>query len=504
MSFKNGELTRYKSDFLVIAAGSPVPPIAASFKSFAISDWTVLASDELPVSQVLDARGHPVGFLLGFWLSKAGEGQLSSHTLTLPLDTNLSGVEGLAEWVLTNCLGRYAFVLVREGAAPRFYPDASGSLSAVYQFSTRMIASRPELCALTSTNVAEEALVDQLREIRRWSGTWYPAGYCNGSDIRVVLPNHYFDLGDWRLKRFWSYTSVSIDQKLQSIERGIANITHDIERVIDTVGRSHALTLSLTSGRDSRMVLACCPKPLLKHIVFHTLPHHSEADVQVARLLSDHFSLSLDVQDTPPRDRVLVQGVGGEVGRCFYWKEADFDYVDRTVDTLADRLGWGTVSHPFVRDALTDWMSELDGVSWLRMLDLAYIELRVACAHAPAMYDHDQTTVFALYPMNGRSLFSAMLSLPERWRYDHGLFLSVIKLKWPELILFPLHKAHWTGWGRYQALLSYVRYRNRWSTSQRVAFMKVATAGNSIPRMISLDFMKFADRMRRMRFSRRS
>jgi len=488
----SGERTHYKSDFLVTAAGSSAPSIAASFKSFPISDRTLFASDELPVSQLSDVQGRPLGLVLGFWISRACEGQLSPDTLTIPIEVAVSGIDGVAEWVYANCLGRYAFILACEDASPRFYPDASGSLSAVYQFSSGLIASRPDLCAPVPADTTDEVLAIELDEIRSRSGTWYPAGYCRNSDIRVVLPNHYVDLRTSRLQRFWSYASVSIDETEPSIERAISDIAHDIERVIDTVGSHHALTLSLTSGRDSRMILACCPRRVLDNAVFHTLPHHSDVDVQVARLLSEHFSLTHQVTEEPPLDRVVVQGVGGEVGRCFYWTDADFGSITRTVDLLAERLDWGTISHPLIRKALAEWLAELQHVPWLRVLDLAYIELRVACAHAPAMHDIDRVSKFSLYPMNGRSIFSAMLSLPEKWRYRHGMFLGVLGLKWPELLVFPTHKVHWTGWDRYRALRSYMRYRSRWDRSQRTAFMKVATADRSISRMISLDLLKLA------------
>lgn len=492
------EQAGYKSDFLIIGAGSSPSATAASFKSFTVSDWKLFASNELPVSQLSDARGRPLGFLLGFWLSRASKEQLSPDTLTIPLDADLSGIDGVAEWIYANCLGRFAFILACEDVFPRFYPDASGSLSAVYQSSSGLIASRPELCAQVPVDAADEGLASELVEIRRRSGTWYPAGYCNGSDIRVVLPNHYVDLGASCLQRFWSYAPVLIDEEEASIERAISNIARDIEHVIETVGGHHALTLSLTSGRDSRMVLACCPRGMLDHVVFHTLPHHSDVDVYVARLLSEHFSLTHQVTEEPPSDRVLLQGVGGEVGRCFYWKDVDFGSVSVTVDLLAERLGWGIVQHPLLRNALVAWLAELRGLPWLRVLDLAYIELRAACAQAPAMHECDRVSKFSLYPMNGRSIFSAMLSLPEKWRYRHGMFLSVLEIKWPELLVFPTHKVHWTGWDRYRALRSYVQYRHRWDKARRAAFMKVATADKSIPRMISLDLLKLAHRARQM------
>ena len=500
----NCKATLHTSDFIFMAAGSEAASIAAPYRSFAISNWLLLASDTLPVSRVFDARGRDVGLLLGYWLSSECEGQLSPASLTIPLEIGTAETDDLAEWLLIHCLGRYAFILAPAEGGLRFYPDASGSLSAVFQNTSRTIASRPALCHSTVESSNEDELSDELRNIRLRSGTWYPLGFCGGSDIRVILPNHYLNVEAWRIRRFWSYGPVLIDERAGAIERAIRTISDDIARVITCVDRYHPLTLSLTSGRDSRMVLACCPRHILRRVSFHTLPDHSEADVQVARLLAAHFSLSLDVKDNPPSNRVLVQGVGGEVGRCFYWKETDFRQTEPTIDDLTERLGWGDVSHPLVRKALTEWMSGLKGASWLRVLDLAYIELRVACAHAPAMYDHDRVTMFSLYPMNSRSIFSAMLSLPEKWRYRHGLFRSVIKLNWSELITFPLHSSHWTSWGKYRALLSYVRYRSRWNEAQRMAFMKVATANRSFTRTVADDVRRVTRRVGSLIVNRRS
>jgi hypothetical protein len=383
-------------------------------------------------------------------------------------------------WLLNNLLGRFALILYGMDAA-RWYPDASGALSAVYDSDHQVIASRPNLCRRDAKDIV---LTKALGDIRECSGTWYPGGLCDGLGIRVILPNHYLSLGDWRLRRVWPAANALSKCSRRDIGALTETIVSDIQKYLVAVARRYPITLNLTSGRDSRMLLACCNGSSLAQIAFHTLPHYSESDLEMASIIAHHFKLPHVVSERPPFDRVLLQGVGWEVGRCFYWQQEDLYGVQPTVELLLGRLRWGHVNNPTVIQVLQSWLDGLPQVPWYTILDLAYIELRLACAHAPAGYSTDQDCLFSAYPMNGRTIFSAMMRLPEEWHFKQMLYRGVLKTWWPELLFFPLHKTHWTGFDRYIALMQYLWNAGRWDQKQKSILLRVATANRKVHRMV--------------------
>jgi len=195
---------------------------------------------------------------------------------------------------------------------------------------------------------------------------------------------------------------------------------------------------------------------------------------------------------------VVLEGLGGEVGRAFYWKEADLGTGVPSVDWLLERLGWESAPHPAIRGRLETWLQNLPpGLPLPTVLDPAYIEFRLACAMGPSLYEQERHSIFTAYPINGRPIFSIFLSLPPPWRFAQGLYEEVLRQEWPELKLFPLHKDHWTGVDRYRHLLTLLRYWRRWTPRQRSAYLRLTTAGMGLVRMVFRDLWRLPHFVRR-------
>jgi hypothetical protein len=242
--------------------------------------------------------------------------------------------------------------------------------------------------------------------------------------------------------------------------------------------------MALTAGRDTRMLLACVRK-MVNQILFLTLPAHSAVDVEVAKLIAYLFGLK-HISNTGP-DRVLLQGVGGEIGRAFYWRRDDKANTQLTARTLAERLHYPSGITLFEHE-LEQWLNELRSYTSFFILDLTYIEQRLAVAHAPAEYEHDgRLGRFGVYPFNDRRTIELMLSLPSNYRRDQKLWEDICRICWPSLRLLPVNSTHFTGLRKYRIWWESRRLALGWTSEQKRVLRGIISRNRSLPRMIRDD-----------------
>jgi hypothetical protein len=144
--------------------------------------------------------------------------------------------------------------------------------------------------------------------------------------------------------------------------------------------------------------------------------------------------------------RVRMPGLGGEIGRSFYWRS--HDRADSTLSPadLLTRMKLPTDDTSSL--AMEMWCKSLPG--WLNtydVLDLAYIEHRLGCWAGPALYGSDEYFAGQLVPFADRYLIERMLSLPPDYRAKQGLARDLIARAWPELLRWPFNR--FTGIRRY-------------------------------------------------------
>jgi hypothetical protein len=216
----------------------------------------------------------------------------------------------------------------------------------------------------------------------------------------------------------------------------------------------------LTGGNETRMLLACARR-VTDRIEFATirgpnLVDRSLTNRLVARYRLNHRYLILKQADaasihtwdlrvghtlagrnrkfhptvSPLAGRIVIGGLGGEVGRGFLWPAHDPDQIDDT-PTLIARLKLS--AHPELVDAVDEWRRGLpQGITPLQLLDIAYLELRMSTwAYAQA---YTQPDIIELHPLTSRAQFTRMWSLPTEERRKNVLVTGVIQARWPELL----------------------------------------------------------------------
>jgi hypothetical protein len=414
----------------------------------------------LPVNELSDSTGTLIGWLIGHAFDSDGliqgrvkvPAHLASHEFSRSFEQWMFGLAG-----------RFACAVVA-GNTPRFYADAAASLAAVYAREQPIVASTIGLVPGAARPSELVPVIDIPRK-----DSWYPFGLTPRSDVERIVANHYLDLDVWRPIRCWPDASLPTESETAPI---VERIAARVERTVDAAAAAGPLSMNLTAGRDSRLILACARRHV-GQIQFATtrLPDRTALiDCQIATVLARRHGLQHEVRalvsatedelrvwlertghcvagrtwrsagiSRPSRssDRMNISGLCGEVGRAFFWRPNDHGGATLSAETLLSRMGFP--AHPLLVERCEAWLREVTVRDAFALLDLLYLEQRVSCWAGPAAYGHVGSRCTVL-PLNHRRIFEAMLCLPPEYRREDGLAEDVIRARWPELLRVPFNR----------------------------------------------------------------
>lgn len=436
-----------------------------------------LATNQLPVTDLVDAAGERIGWCLG---QPIVDGVLQPPQIRLGTRERRTldwpAVDGLYD----RMAGRFALVVLTEDE-PSLLLDAYGSLAAVHASATRTVASTPVLLGgeWDEDLIAEVGYPDV--------NAWLPFGLTLTKGVRRLQANHRLDLRTWSVERHWPRPGSLVEDPDPARVRAV----HDgIRNGIAAVAAAHPVVFSLTAGRDSRLLLACA-RDVLDRSAFFTMapPDLDTVDVHVATRLAARFGLDHRVVPIRPStsaaltrwqfltghavgsglwkdhesltaldpERVLLPGTAGEVGRGVMNRV--WDLPDQRIDAhmLVGRLRIPRSNAAFVAGA-AEWLDGLPDVPPPRVMDLAYIEHRLSCWAGPGHYGN-VTSRFEYTPFASRQLFTDMLALPAAYRLRQGLVRDICRRTWPELLDVPFNR--YTGLRGARGVAQTVRDRAR-------------------------------------------
>lgn len=453
---------RFRGQYLLHRCTLEVPD---GWRSRSVGDWTLSSSESLPVADLLGVDGVPHGWLIGYVVSPDGE--FLPKQLELPQGTG-SGDADAFESLLYRCSGRFAAVLLAP-EQKRAYLDAGGSLSLVYARERPICAATPLLVPGATPDTALTGALGMPE-----SGLWYPSGLTPYRDVRRLLPSHYLDLETWQPVRHWPRNGLRIEATPSEL---VSELVERTRRTITAVAKAGPAYLNLTAGRDTRMLLACA-RPVIKDLTMLSLARNArDLDAQVATILSRRLDLThLILGFRPPTEEdlrlfsesvghcvagevryyhrsstqvdsraTLLGGLGGEVGRCFYWQRDDSEATRVTAEMWLERAR--LPAEDSILKETRAWLDGLPaGLSAFDVLDLAYIEQRLGCWAGPQAWGLDGYVRGQLLPLCDRRSFECMLSLPAVYRRRQQLALDVVRT-WPALETLPFNEP--LGWRRY-------------------------------------------------------
>lgn len=447
--------------FLLCCRDRPIPPGWAVREQ---SGWRLAAHPKLPVRELQDASTRPIGWMLGWAISP--EGRLGTGPVQLDVDAASPDAPDRVQDAIYRRGGRFACVLLI-GDLQRFYLDPCGSLAAVYGPRQQEVASTPPLIA--PPDDGDDDRDEELIELMRIgeAANWYPFGLTPRTSVERVLPNHYLDLRRWRVVRHWPAGEIPVDRTTEQAARNVADV---LRRQVAAVADRDPIHLSLTAGRDSRMILACA-RDRVEQVEFFTvaipcrtgrrdcdiarriarklgLRHRvlpaEEASAEERRAWLDRtgwcvcdwdFTLARTYARLDP-DRHYLTGQAGDVVRACYWRARYGPETTLTPEILLKEMQ--LPANDRVRRHAAHWLDGLPVADARAALDLLYIEQRLGCWAGPRDYGQ-VTTKSILYPFNHRDALDAMLRINPEDRHDKVLENLVIEQEWPELLAWPFN-----------------------------------------------------------------
>jgi hypothetical protein len=371
-------------------------------------------------------------------------------------------IHGTIEDIYPEMTGRFVVLRLQDDAL-LCTTDAGAQLPAVYRPETGELGSTPLTLGWTTALDKAPGLSETFS---RADGTvWYPFGATPYTGVERLLPQQTVALDSCgaRLVEWRPATTEPLS---------VPQMHGRARDFIQSLGKSqNALECHLTAGWDSRMVLSAS-WPLRHRIAYLTyLAEGATAriDAEVAGHIARRFDLAHQGTrvSIPSRDdidhwlartsdcirdsvtdltRTIVEtyadryglaGVGGEVGRAFYWKKRDIDLTGLTPEQLLERLGFSKTGGALSR--ADHWLERYRDQSRARILDRAYIEIRLGCWAGPSLGGHlvEKPT---LSPFNSLALYESMLALPERYRLSGAFARDFISQASPDLARIPVNR----------------------------------------------------------------
>lgn len=451
----------FDRQFLIARKGSVAPPAGATIA--ALNELEVATLGRVPVRRVTAKDGALVGCFLGF-LVDYRRGRMAPDEIRLDRAApEAAEVDRFVEEAVYGYSGSFLFVLDLPGAR-RVYLDADGSMSAVFDPARKVCA------ATTGLLLERDAYAARFRAelhafLRVRDDGWFPAGLTAHEGVSRLMCNHYLDLDEGRTHRHWPTGQIEITEDPDEAVRRIN------ASIVDTIRGLHAggkLTTTLTAGNETRMILAAC-REIKDQLNFYTVNSvETRLDAVRAQELAKRFGLNhrlLPIRYATPEQsemwharsghciggpnmlsfptvEALAQfdfisgGLGGEIGRAFFWRPTDTENTKHTAHDIAVRFGMPV--HDEVVAAVEAWMRTVPDVDGYLTMDLAYLELRMSCWAFAQAYATPNN--YAIHPMISRESFAAMLSLPPQWRRSNRMITRGIELAWPELLDLPINR----------------------------------------------------------------
>ena len=441
-----------------------------------ISDTLKLsAHPDLLVSRI--ASGNTSITLLGYLLDPARP-EADDHAIVTQLMAALSRGGFDAVLAATESLGGRWVLIVDDGANVRLFTDPMGLRQVCYTnelwHGETWCATQPGLiarvCGLTFDPTALTAYIHSdayaVASERPWPGDTTPY-----AEVSHLLPNHFLRLTDRAAIRFWPEAPL----EKCAIEDASESGSSMLSELVTAAGRRYKLGMAVTSGWDSRVLLAASrqvadrmffytfnhgrnaadtvvpqrllPKLGLQH---HLIKYPARMDPAFAKIYNQNFPTPHDswgrmmqpLVHKLPAHTVVLTGNAAEITRVRFRlpegerltarKIARFTYCGIAPRELE--------RNTFVVTATDRWLKSIGNTYNVHPLDLFYWELRAGRFAAMDQGEWDIAQE-SFTPYNCRRYLATMLAVDERYRsHDDPIhYRLMIRNLWPDVLSEPVN-----------------------------------------------------------------
>jgi len=287
--------------------------------------------------------------------------------------------------------------------------------------------------------------------------------------IDQVLPNHYLNLDNGHVKRFWP----NAERIPLSVDQVVDRCVPIIKGYVSNISSRYNIMLPVTAGKDSRTLLAASRE--MKNEVFYYINKSKDSDMKLPdfvvppklakKLNIEYHVLDTDIQvdeafkkvyyENNPHaleeflpiiynnylhfgDRVNLPGLIATGGQWWY----PVFRKNKTVETLLDINNLRPFEH--ARHAYTQWLDDTKPScvqSGFELLDLFYWEERLGNWGTYIEMDTDIAQM-NINPFNSRMLVKIMLSVEPSYALEFASYPvnRGINMKlWPETMSMPIN-----------------------------------------------------------------
>jgi len=459
--------------------------------SFPFLNWTytsisdsyhIYSHSYLPVTQVKKSEIQLT--LLGYIIDPKEPYRSDKEILKSLLENTIS-IEDIL--IAQEALGGRYIIIIKTSNDIVLFNDACG-LRQVYYFidSGRQIwcCSQPNLLSelmelepddFVINNLVKKVFIKQKEYF--WPGTL--SGY---SGLKKLLPNHFLNLENGEVVRFFPREPI-VEIGLQD---GVFKASAFLKNIMESANARFPLALPLTSGIDSRTILAAC-KEFNEEIFYYTLlypPNRLKSpDLTIPKKILNKLGLRHNIIDCRkpmeeefaniynrnvsyahsywgdiafgmynkyPSNRICIKGNCSEITRCYnisLGSEAETYYEDKSsnlkksLSIYLSKLHWN--KNYFSIKVISEWLEDAKKIESdfnLHLLDLFYWEHDSGNWQAMSQLEWDLVQE-DFTPFNNRALLLLLLSVNYKYRIkpDFRLHKEIIKNLWPELLNYPIN-----------------------------------------------------------------
>lgn len=311
-------------------------------------------------------------------------------------------------------------------------------------------------------------------KFQHWGNNEYifPGDRSIYKEIKHLLPNHYLDLVSGDAKRFWPNKYLEPIAFNDCVEESSRFLT----KTMEAAARRFELALSITSGRDSRLILASSKK-IAEQVYYFTgkywnlkkrspdieiptkilsklnLKHHvihcpNKMEPGFGRIYNANVTPSHDVYGiiaqgfyrNLPKEKVMVKGNAVPIikGTFHSFRE------DAEISAALFAKIMKVEGAKFAKDSISKWLIEVQrSIYNLDIFDLYQWEIYEGNWQAMSQLEWDLVVGEIFVPYNNRYLLSLMLGLDKKYRIypKYQLHEALIKKLWPELMEWPINPA---------------------------------------------------------------
>ena len=438
-----------------------------SWPKKSLNGWTLHHGTGLHILEILDTQAHCTGFLLGHALAE--NSTLIRDALCVPAHRSDPDFPAKFENLIADLSGKYVAICLTKNTK-RIYGDPVSDIPTLFESKTRRVASSIGLV------LKRKIRPNPLFPVKNVISGIQTLSFGQTVDVSVnrVLPNHYLDLDQFELNRFWP---SEIDQLTASSENSseiIDEITARLTAHLKTWSSEFNCILPITGGRDTRTLLACASDFLhnVREFSGYRFNNTTKRDAKTGNMIlaslglpyKQYFkTLPSTNQIRDMRLKMGWSGYRGELGAIGCIERYPMDHVIlrgnimeilRANQYRRDKIGVPlhivhairrTGAAPLaIRKKILEWegpyyawLEKLPQNAHQRVYDFGFLELLLPNSQGTYITAMHRTPF--INPFNDRKLIHLALSLPPEIRIENKIYDEIIRRRNPKLLEIPFN-----------------------------------------------------------------